>query len=360
MTIGLSMIVKNESEVLARLLDGIAPAVDEIVIVDTGSTDDTARIAQKYTDNVFSLVWTDDFSAARNFAREKIQSDYFLWLDADDTVPPATRDYILRLKRKRNFDADIVMLPYVLGYDGNGKPTYSYYRERIIKNTPDFYWQGAVHEAVGLKGKIIYADSPIVHAKPSGRSNGTRNLDIYRKLIESGKALTPREKYYYARELYYNGLISEAASQFAEFITMQGGFAVNKTDACILLARCYKQTGDVARALNTAIYALTYRKPTAELCCLLGELFFDKGDYESAAYWYGSALRAKDDGRSGAFVQADYGGFIPLVWLAVCFDRLGNKKRAFSYHLRAKKLRPLDPSMTANDKYFASLGYQTK
>ncbi len=360
MTIGLSMIVKNESDVLARLLDGIAPAVDEIVIVDTGSTDDTVKIAQKYTDNVFSLVWIDNFSAARNFAREKIKSDYFMWLDADDTVPPETRDYILRLKRKKNLDADIVMLPYVLGYDESGKPTYSYYRERIIKNSPEFYWQGAVHEAIGLRGKIIYAKSPIVHAKPSGRSNGTRNLDIYKKLIKSGETLSPRERYYYARELYYNGLIADAAREFSAFIDLKDGFTVNKTDACILLVRCYKQTGDNEKALNAATKALAYNTPSAELCCLLGELFFDKGDYPCAAYWYGNALKCKDDGKSGAFVQADYGGFLPLVWLSVCHDRMGNIKRAFSYHLRAKRLRPHDKSVTANDVYFASLGFTTE
>ena len=360
MTLGLSMIVKNESEVLARLLDGIAPAVDEIVIVDTGSTDDTVKIAEKYTDNVFSLVWVDDFSAARNFAREKIKSDYFIWLDADDTVPHETSDYILRLKRKKNFDADIVMLPYVLGYDDHGKPTYSYYRERIIKNTPDFYWQGAVHEAIGLQGKIIYANAPIVHAKPIGRSNGTRNLDIYRKLIITGKALSPRERYYYARELYYNGFITDAVREFTAFIEMPDGFDVNKVDACMMLARCYKQTGDGGLALNAATKALAYKTPSAELCCLIGELFFDKDDYRSAAYWYNNALCVKDDGKSGAFVQADHHGFIPLIWLAVCYDRLGNKKRAFSYHMRAKKLRPLDPSVTANDSYFASLGFTTQ
>ena len=71
MTLALTMIVKNESDVLARALDGIKDAVDEIVIVDTGSTDDTADIARRYTDKVYAFEWCDDFSAARNYALSK-------------------------------------------------------------------------------------------------------------------------------------------------------------------------------------------------------------------------------------------------------------------------------------------------
>ncbi len=66
-TISLCMIVKNEKNVLSRCLDSIKNAVDEIIIVDTGSTDTTKEIAEKYTDKIFDFKWIDDFSTARNF-----------------------------------------------------------------------------------------------------------------------------------------------------------------------------------------------------------------------------------------------------------------------------------------------------
>ena len=60
------MIVKNEERILARCLNSIADLVDEVIIVDTGSTDDTKRIAAEYTDRIYDFIWTGDFAGARN------------------------------------------------------------------------------------------------------------------------------------------------------------------------------------------------------------------------------------------------------------------------------------------------------
>lgn len=356
MTLGLSMIVKNEQAVLERCLNGIKSAVDEIVIVDTGSTDNTVQIAKRYTDKVYSFDWINDFSAARNFALSKVKSDYWMWLDADDIVPECTLNAIKRLKNN-GIAADIVMLPYVAAVDENGKPTYSYYRERIIKNGKRFFWQGAVHEAVELSGKITHLNKPIIHQKPIERSGGTRNLDIYRAIIASGKTLSPRERYYYARELYFNSLYVEAANELSAFICGDGGIKANKADACLLLSDCFIRLGDKKSAMQAALYRFAFTSPDGEGCCKVASLFFAEKDYVSAAYWYERATRGKPDMTSGAFVQPDYYGFIPLVWLSVCYDRLGDIKRAHRYHIRAKKLKPTDKSIIANDAYFATKGY---
>lgn len=75
-TISLCMIVKNEEKVLKRCLDSVKEAVDEIIIVDTGSTDKTKSIALAYTDKVYDFEWINDFSAARNEAYRKATMDY--------------------------------------------------------------------------------------------------------------------------------------------------------------------------------------------------------------------------------------------------------------------------------------------
>ena len=75
-TISLCMIVKNEEKVLARCLDSIADLMDEIIIVDTGSSDNTKEIAKKYTDKIYDFAWIDDFSAARNYSFSK---SIFMW-----------------------------------------------------------------------------------------------------------------------------------------------------------------------------------------------------------------------------------------------------------------------------------------
>ena len=83
-SISLCMIVKTEELVLGRCLDSVKKLVDEIVIVDTGSTDNTKNIAKEYTDKIYDFIWNDDFSAARNYSFSKGTKDFILWLDADD------------------------------------------------------------------------------------------------------------------------------------------------------------------------------------------------------------------------------------------------------------------------------------
>ena len=84
--ISLCMIVKDEEDVIARCLDSVKDLVDEIIIVDTGSTDRTKEIVSKYTDKIYDFEWVNDFSKARNFSFSKATKDYILWLDADDII----------------------------------------------------------------------------------------------------------------------------------------------------------------------------------------------------------------------------------------------------------------------------------
>ena len=89
--ISLCMIVKNEEKILTRCLDSVADLVDEIVIVDTGSTDATKKIAANYTDKIYDFTWVDDFSAARNFAFSKAEKDYIYTADADEVIDEENR-----------------------------------------------------------------------------------------------------------------------------------------------------------------------------------------------------------------------------------------------------------------------------
>lgn len=81
-SVSLCMIVKNEEDVLERCLKSVAGLVDEIIIVDTGSTDRTREIATHFTNQIFDFPWQDDFSAARNEAFSHASMDYCMWLDA--------------------------------------------------------------------------------------------------------------------------------------------------------------------------------------------------------------------------------------------------------------------------------------
>ena len=91
-SVSLTMIVRDEQDRLAKCLESVRGLLDEIVIVDTGSTDRTKEIAREFGAKVFDFVWIDDFAAARNEALSHATGDYAFWLDADDVVEPAERE----------------------------------------------------------------------------------------------------------------------------------------------------------------------------------------------------------------------------------------------------------------------------
>ena len=164
--ISLCMIVKNEEKVLARCLDSVADLVDEIVIVDTGSTDATKKIAANYTDKIYDFTWVDDFSAARNFAFSRGTGDYLFWLDADDVIRQEEWRKLMDLKRRLDMERlDVVMMKYAVGYDGDGAPSFFFYRERLLRRCGKAVWKGRIHEAVEPFGKVVREDIMIEHRK---------------------------------------------------------------------------------------------------------------------------------------------------------------------------------------------------
>lgn len=105
------MIVKNEEETLARCLNSVYDLVDEIIIVDTGSSDRTVEIAARFTEKIYRYPWNDDFAAARNESFSKASMDYCMWLDADDILEPAEREKFLLLKQSLPPGFDFVFRP---------------------------------------------------------------------------------------------------------------------------------------------------------------------------------------------------------------------------------------------------------
>ena len=100
--ISVCMIVKNEEEVLARCLACVTSFADEIIVVDTGSTDKTKEIAAGFTDKLYDFAWCDDFSKARNYSFSKATQDFIMWLDADDVMEEEDREKFLQMKNTLN------------------------------------------------------------------------------------------------------------------------------------------------------------------------------------------------------------------------------------------------------------------
>ena len=95
--ISLCMIVRDEELALPRCLESVKGLFDEMIIVDTGSVDNTRRIAEEAAGKVYDFEWTDDFSAARNYSLSLAKGDWLMWLDADDVIESRDRELLKEL-----------------------------------------------------------------------------------------------------------------------------------------------------------------------------------------------------------------------------------------------------------------------
>lgn len=353
-SVSLCMIVKNEEEVLERCLSCAAGLVDEIIIVDTGSADRTKEIAARFTDLVFDFPWRDDFAAARNESFAHASMDYCMWLDADDVLLEEDRAAFLELKETLDPAVSVVMAPYHTGFDESGRVTFSYYRERLIKNHAGMSWEGAVHEVVTPVGRIHYADFAVTHRK-AHPGDPDRNLRIYQAQLDRGEALEPRQQFYYGRELYYHQRWEEALAVFEQFLEEGRGWAENCIDACCQCAYCQEQLERPEAALAALFRTFAYDRPRAEVCCELGRWFFQRERYSQAAYWYALALTCPRDDHRGGFVSPDCYGYLPCIQLCVCYSRLGDQKRAEEFNELAAACKPDDPAVLHNREYFQAL-----
>ena len=350
-TLSVCMIVKDECEVLDRILRQAQDFADEIIVVDTGSNDNTKDIAYKYTDKVYDFDWVDDFSLARNYSFNQANCDYIMWLDADDIIQD---DVVNRIKTyMKNIQCDTVMCPYYADVSSSGKVNFWYYRERIVRRCEFAKWVGFVHEVIVPFGQIDYKEDIIIQHAKEKVSTG-RNLQLYRKHIARGVQLDTRHLYYFARELYYNGALEESLNVLDNFFNRKDGFAPNVMDAYVLASDISAMLGNNLRSEYYLFEALKIGVPSGALCVKLGNLFFNKFAYESAIFWYESALRERQDNKNGAFYDVNLCRITPALQLCVCYYRIGNKARSKRYNDYVLEIDDTNASALYNKQLFVS------
>lgn len=352
--LSLCMIVKNEESVIGRCLDSIKDVVDEIIIVDTGSTDKTKEIVRKYTDKLYDFKWIEDFAAARNYSFSKATKEYVMWLDADDVITQKDKVGLLKLKKSLSSTIDMVFMKYNVAFDEDGKPTYSYFRERIFKRKNNYKWVGEIHEVITPSGNMIHSDVAVTHKKQGGK-DPKRNIRIFEKMLKNGKLFGPREQFYYSRELYYNDRYDEAIAGFNKFLNSGAGWVEDCISACKDMSSCYYLIKDEKNALYSLFRSFEFDDPRAEICCDIGKHLYDRNKFNQAIFWYKIALTKDINDRKQGFKLNDCYDFIPSIQLSVCYDRLGDIEKAIFYHEKAKKLKPNNDAVLYNENYFNGL-----
>ena len=223
-------IVKNEAARLARSLASISGAADEIVVVDSGSTDDTVKIAEEYGARVFQFPWCDDFSAARNFSLSKATGDWILVVDADEYFDETMAGNVRRVIERYGKDADLLMFPRRELDEDAGKVLLDSYVPRILRRVEGLAYEGAIHEEPRLHGDpirrmaMVPGDELLMmhtgYSATLSRAKGERNLALLKKELESGK---PRDSIYMYLAETYDGLGDADEAMKYAWLDVEGG-----------------------------------------------------------------------------------------------------------------------------------------
>jgi len=267
MRLSISMIVKNEESCLAQCLESVKGA-DEIIIVDTGSTDKTCEIARCYTDKVYEgeYVWEDSFCKARNYALNKCTGDWILSIDADEILEPngiqKIRDAIAFLTTPNQKTINCRLVANITNI--------LHYFPRVFERCPEVFWKGDIHNCLSVS-ETNKSDITIVYKYSEAHKNDPdRALRILIKTVKENPKIV-RETFYLAREYYYRKDYVTAIHWYKDYLT-RAYWGPEWAEAWLTLSRCYWNLGKINEAKDACLQAIKINANFREALELMADL----------------------------------------------------------------------------------------
>jgi GT2 family glycosyltransferase/tetratricopeptide (TPR) repeat protein/2-polyprenyl-3-methyl-5-hydroxy-6-metoxy-1,4-benzoquinol methylase len=342
--LSLCMIVRDSAGTLVPCLESIRPWVDEMVIVDTGSSDDTARIVERFGGRLFHFPWCDDFSAARNESLRHARGAWLFWMDSDDTIDAGCGR---RLRELVYCDPDASVLGYVVqvhcpggGEDGVHDVT-AVDHVKLIRNRPDLRFEGRIHEQIlpairRASGEVAWTDLFVVHSGSDQRPEAQerkRQRDLH--LLD----LELRERPEHPFTLFNLGMTYADGGRYEEAVeflrrsiahSAPGESHLRKAYALLLYAQMQLKRHD--EASQTCQQGRALFPEDAELRFRQGVLLHDLGCLDEAARAYQDVLENREE-RHFTSVDSGIKGFKARQNLAVVYTDMGDLAAA-EHHWR--------------------------
>ncbi|GAB2541014.1 glycosyltransferase family 2 protein [Gracilibacillus alcaliphilus] len=302
-TISLCMIVKNEETFLQQCLESVHPLIDEIIIVDTGSTDQTIKISKNFQARIFHYDWDDHFANARNTGLQQATGDWILWLDADEQI-----DYhkIEELRQTlQQTDAAVLSLP-IINYisdtlEDSHNQAYLYHQPRLFRNHQHIQFIHRIHETLDIPNPVTveYLDIPIYHfgyitevnkQKKKADRNKRLLMKDYNKPNHS-----PWIEYHLASE-FYREQDYQKAFEFINQSLLQFLLALKKPPALLYKLKydILLRTNSLDQALIGIEKAIQLYPDYVDLHFYKGCLLFEQGDYSEALDCFNRCLELGD------------------------------------------------------------------
>jgi tetratricopeptide (TPR) repeat protein len=302
-TISICMIVRNEEEHLGACLESVLPIADEIIVVDTGSMDNTVEIARRYGAQVRFFPWVDDFAAARNESIRDAKGDWILWMDADDRLPPESATAIRQLVARPL--ADVYTFIVVSDVQRRGSKAASRHT-RLFRNGLGLHFVNRIHERLEAPPgsepiRLAHTDIVVQHvgydASPEVlRTKAIRNRGILLQCL----AEEPGNLFWH----YHLGVCSymlgemEEAARYLERVVEGHCPALDVesevSEAHWLLAAAYRQLRRYEEAEQAVQRAIELFPNRRQVWVTAGSLYLELGRLEEAVSAFERALSLRE------------------------------------------------------------------
>ncbi|WP_251509540.1 glycosyltransferase [Paenibacillus polysaccharolyticus] len=335
-SVSLCMIVKNEQLYLERCLESAKHLVNEIIIVDTGSSDRTIDIAKKYTNNIYSYDWVNDFSAARNFAIEQAKSDYILIMDADEYFE-ANVD--LQEDLKKDYDY------YVFNINNHMKFNRSFIHTavRLFRNHIGLKYENRLHEHLNIlennsKYSGVISASTIQHVgymdeEILEEKKHKRNLPLMKLEVQENPT---------AYNLYNMGKTYFGMNDFKKAVPyFQKSYSLAKDKAYIpelltKLAFALHETGQFDDAVAILVDATKIFPSETEMKYIQGVIYARHGYFKDAETCFHQCVELGDQ---GTMVTDGSGSYMAYLQLADMYEKTNQLDKSYSERINAMKVK---------------------
>lgn len=334
--VSLCMIVRDEEQNLTACLNSVIDLVDEVIVVDTGSTDRTKEIALHRGARVFDFTWVDDFGAARNESLRHANGDWVFWFDADDRLNELNRDRLRTLFRGLNAEtAGFVMKYSCLTNATTGAHTLVD-QVRLFPNRPQIRWEHRVHEQVlpaiqRLGGQIRWTDVVIDHLGYQDPALCARKHQRNLRLLELEIQEMPDRPFTLFNmgwTLLETGRTAEAIPYLERSLSRCDPRDSIARKLHVLLAKAHIRAGDQRQALECCRRGRETYPDDPELCYHAGLLHFGLGDYRNAAHCLETLLASRPAPYFAIGVEGGVLGYLTRHNLAVVYRDQGRVAEA--------------------------------
>lgn len=295
MVLSLCMIVKDEEKCLGRCLESVKYKVDEIILVDTGSTDNTIKIAERYGAEIFYFPWNGSFSDARNYSIRQAQGDWILILDADDELR-CEADELRELVKESAADAYNCEIINYVGDETDCDVVRSR-NIRLVRNHKGYFYYNKIHEQIS--GSILSINSSAAifscnikiyhHGYRDSYIEDKRKRDRNTTILENELRQCPAcvsTLYYLASEYCRSGNIKEAIDLYERAYLSFNPKEEFGPSMILRMACCYMELERYSEALVLCDAGLQYYPKFTDLEYVKGEIYRETGNKELALRHY--------------------------------------------------------------------------